>query len=347
MGELTDPVANGMYFNHVNDFKNSGLGITGNSFCALFLTQLVAPVTGNYKFRLTNSDDNSWIWFDFDGDGNYSRSGTNGDELLGNANQEFGPQTFTSNEIMMEAGKSYGLAMISSNYGGGGTFRPWIELPGGTMEIMNPHASSQSGMYQVIRLSNGQSMDTQTSLETNMTGLVPGSSYFYRVMATNSLGNFWANTSDSFIASHPLDFSANGSLTIMENQPVGSLVGELNTIDTDTNASITYSLVSGSGDQHNALFSVDANGTMTSNAIFDYENNAFTFSILVRATSDTNASYEKALTINMGNQIETPPPMDSDANFHHCDKSMVPATRPTQPQPTAISATGMCLALRT
>ena len=40
---------------------------------------------------------------------------------------------------MMEAGKSYGLAMISSNYGGGGTFRPWIELPGGTMEIMNPH----------------------------------------------------------------------------------------------------------------------------------------------------------------------------------------------------------------
>ena len=31
MGELTDPVANGMYFNHVNDFKNSGLGITGNN----------------------------------------------------------------------------------------------------------------------------------------------------------------------------------------------------------------------------------------------------------------------------------------------------------------------------
>ena len=150
------------------------------------------------------------------------------------------------------------------------------------------------------------SLFTHRHPETNMTGLVPGSSYFYRVMATNSLGSFWANTSDSFIASHPLDFSANGSLTIMENQPVGSLVGKLNTNDTDTNASITYSLVSGSGDQHNALFSVDANGTVTSNAIFDYENNAFTFSILVRATSDTNASYEKALTIHMGNQNEAP-----------------------------------------
>ena len=31
---------------------------------------------------------------------------------------------------MMEAGKSYGLAMISSNYGGGGTFRPWINCRG-------------------------------------------------------------------------------------------------------------------------------------------------------------------------------------------------------------------------
>ena len=27
MGELTDPVANGMYFNHVNDFKNSVLAL--------------------------------------------------------------------------------------------------------------------------------------------------------------------------------------------------------------------------------------------------------------------------------------------------------------------------------
>ena len=57
---------------------------------------------------------------------------------------------------------------------------------------------------------------------------------------------------------------------------------------------------------YNVLFSVDANGTVTSNAIFDYENNAFTFSIRVRATSDTNASYEKALTIYMGNQNEAP-----------------------------------------
>ena len=82
-----------------------------------------------------------------------------------------GPQTFTSDEIMMEAGKSYGLAMISSNYGGA-ELSPWIQLPGETMEIMNPNASSQNGMYQVVRLSNGESLTTQTSLEANMTGLV-------------------------------------------------------------------------------------------------------------------------------------------------------------------------------
>ena len=91
MGELTDPVANGMYFNHVNDFKNSGLGITEIASVPV-PDSTGCSVTGNYKFRLTNSDDNSWIWFDFDGDGNYSRSGTNGDELLGNANQNLVPR---------------------------------------------------------------------------------------------------------------------------------------------------------------------------------------------------------------------------------------------------------------
>ena len=116
-------------------------------------------------------------------------------------------------------------------------------------------------------------------------------------MANNSLGSFWTNTSDSFIASHPLDFSADGSLIILENQPFGSLVGKLNTNAPDTKY-IVYSLVSGSGDQHNVLFSVDANGTVTSNAIFDYENNNFSFSIGGNTSHhDSNASYEKALTI--------------------------------------------------
>ena len=143
---------------------------------------------------------------------------------------------------MMEAGKSYGLAMISSNYGGGGTFRPWIQLPGETMEIMNPNASSQNGMYQVVRLSNGESLTTQTSLEANMTGLVPGSlisTVLWQIILSVASGQ----THPIHLSHHPLDFSADGSY-ILENQPVGSLVGKLNTNAPDTNASIVYSLVS-------------------------------------------------------------------------------------------------------
>ena len=41
MGEPTDPSANGMYFNHINDFKGAGMGITGSQFTALFTTTLI------------------------------------------------------------------------------------------------------------------------------------------------------------------------------------------------------------------------------------------------------------------------------------------------------------------
>ena len=246
MGEPTDPSANGMYFNHINDFKGSGMGITGSQFTALFTTTLVPSVSGNYKFKMNSADDNAWTWFDFDQDGIFEMSGDLGSEKVGQANQEFGPQEFTSPDIYLTAGQEYNLGLISANYGGGGTFRPWIQVPGGSMEVMNPSSVSQQGLFNVPVLSNDQPQSTQISLDANLSALTPDTTYFYRVRATNSLGIDWSDASSSFFTfSPPTDLNSTAPLIIAENQPIGAVIGEFNSTDLNANATLTYELLDG------------------------------------------------------------------------------------------------------
>ena len=46
----------------------------------------------------------------------------------------------------------------------------------------------------------------------------------------------------------PTDLGATSSLTIAENQPIGSIVGQFNATDPDTNSTLTYHIVNGVGD---------------------------------------------------------------------------------------------------
>ena len=57
---------------------------------------------------------------------------------------------------------------------------------------------------------------------------------------------------------------------ILENQPLGTLVGLLSTTDEDATDNHIYSLVLGTGDADNGLFSV-SNDTLKTQSIFDYE----------------------------------------------------------------------------
>jgi hypothetical protein len=85
--------------------------------------------------------------------------------------------------------------------------------------------------------------------------------------------------------------------TIAENQAVGTAVGTLTTTDPDTDNTFTYSLVTGTGDTDNALFTVVGN-QLQSNSIFDFETKN-SYSIRVKTTDQGGLSYEKALTINI------------------------------------------------
>ena len=88
----------------------------------------------------------------------------------------------------------------------------------------------------------------------------------------------------------PSDLNSTAPLAFYESQPLGTVVGEFNATDADSGSSLSYHLVSGAGDGNNSLFTLDANGTLKTATIFDYESNASSYSIRVQVKDEHNAS---------------------------------------------------------
>lgn len=91
----------------------------------------------------------------------------------------------------------------------------------------------------------------------------------------------------------PTDITLNDS-TIKEGLPIGSLVGQLATIDEDFNSTHTYSLVTGTGDTDNGLFAINSNSLVTA-ATYSFTNQ--TYSIRLRTTDNGGLFYEKIFLI--------------------------------------------------
>ena len=92
------------------------------------------------------------------------------------------------------------------------------------------------------------------------------------------------------------------ALSAAENQTVGAIVGEFNATDPDGDA-VIYSLVSGAGDTHNALFTLDQNGTLKVAGALDYET-ANTLSIRVQAKDELNATTEGNFAVTLSDVYE-------------------------------------------
>lgn len=82
---------------------------------------------------------------------------------------------------------------------------------------------------------------------------------------------------------------------IAENQSVGTVIGTFTTMDPDVGDTFTYSLVSGAGSTDNGSFQIVSNSLKT-NAILNY-NTQSTYSIRVRTTDNSGASFEKIISI--------------------------------------------------
>ena len=112
----------------------------------------------------------------------------------------------------------------------------------------------------------------------------------------------------------PFDLNLSNN-QIFENLPVGSKLGALSASDTDQNESIIFSVIDGNGSTHNHLFLVDANGSIKTSAILDYENSNELF-IRIQATDSHGGSIKQNFSIQLQNIIED---FDSDGIEDHFD----------------------------
>ena len=111
--------------------------------------------------------------------------------------------------------------------------------------------------------------------------------------------------------SPPINLYEIDSLQIMENQPVGTFVGEFNASDPDGDP-LTFELVSGDGDINNQMFEFDENGSLRTTQVFDYESN-IVLSVRVGVRDDKNGRISKSFVvkvIDLTEQSTNQPPVD-------------------------------------
>jgi hypothetical protein len=99
----------------------------------------------------------------------------------------------------------------------------------------------------------------------------------------------------------PTDLNSTDVLTVAENQPAGTLVGEFNATDPDGDI-IVYSLVNGQGDTDNDFFLLDENGTLTTASVLDYEAGDVR-TIRVQASDPHGASIQGVFTVQVTNDV--------------------------------------------
>jgi hypothetical protein len=136
----------------------------------------------------------------------------------------------------------------------------------------------------------------------------------YSVLVTSTDANGLSFTQNFTIAvSNVNEAPSNVSLSnlsILENEDSGAVVGNLSSTDEDNSDTHTYALISGTGDQDNAAFSISNNQLVTSQT-FDREAKAV-YSVRISTTDAGGLSTEKTFTIDITNVAEAALAVDSD-----------------------------------
>jgi hypothetical protein len=134
------------------------------------------------------------------------------------------------------------------------------------------------------------------------------SSYSIRVQTSDSNGGVFQkaltiNVNDVNENENPTDLSLSNN-SVAENSPLNTLIGNFTTTDPDTGNTFTYSLVTGTGDTDNSLFTIDGNQLKTNTPLnYETKNN---YSIRVKTTDQGGLSYEKQLNVSVSDVNESP-----------------------------------------
>jgi uncharacterized delta-60 repeat protein len=110
-----------------------------------------------------------------------------------------------------------------------------------------------------------------------------------------SLARYLANNA-------PTDIALSNS-TVAENQPTGTLVGNLTTTDLDPGDAHTYSFACAVPGADDGSFQISGSQLQT-NAIFDYETKN-SYAICIRTDDGHGGTFDKAFTINVTDMVET------------------------------------------
>ncbi len=173
----------------------------------------------------------------------------------------------------------------------------------GTVSCANPDYPSAFS-YQLV---NGQGATDNGSFVIVGNQLLAASPFDYESQNTFSIRI--RSTTATFVYENVFVISVSNvgeaptnltlsSTTVQENLPYGTEVGTFQTVDPDAGESFTYSFVNGAGGEDNACFIIDGDQLLTSMR-FNYEFRK-DYSIRVRATDSGGLSYDKTLTIDIG-----------------------------------------------
>ena len=168
-------------------------------------------------------------------------------------------------------------------------------------ELVNGSGGSDNGLF---------TLETNGTLRTAATFDFESNASTYSISVrvrdehnSSVEGNFSVDLLD--LNEAPFDLFSFGSLSVAENQTVGTFVGEFNASDQDANTTLTYELVSGAGDTGNGLFALDANGSLRTATALNYELNS-TLSIRVRVKDEHDAAVEGIFVVTVTNLNDRP-----------------------------------------
>ena len=177
--------------------------------------------------------------------------------------------------------------------------------PSGAIFVLLPGFGSEGNDYFVIDGTNLKSTAVFDHAATN------GYSIRLKALHDTSLNLAYAETFTIEIANvnEPPTSIAIDDPYVLEDQPLGTEVGQLVTTDGDVADSFTYALVAGTGDGDNASFSISGDRLLASDSL-NYETKD-TYSIRVRTTDSQAVSFEQVLSVYIWNVIEP----DGDPDF--------------------------------
>ena len=122
----------------------------------------------------------------------------------------------------------------------------------------------------------------------------------------------------------------------MENKPVGTIVGQFTVIDPDLNDShiVKFNDIN-ENISHNHLFTIDANNTLRTAVVFDYENNSSTLYLRVKAKQNKVGVFWEFFTLSLLNDpqstISSPPSDNNQTSTPIIDHNTTGDHNATQP----------------